>query len=249
MIPRVRSAGVALLAALAVASPCLAAEGAAPGRGALGGHIGGSFFWADGDYSEGAKSRPALSGHFRYVISPRFRWQISPGFTWSGYSGAVAMPVPDGNFPGDVSKRTNLTLLLPMSFELQYLIHAGKWHYHIGAGPGAYRVWIENRRILLTDPVSFAKHRGLYAGVTGEVGVERFLRTHASTSVEASVATHWVFTPSDAVPPATGSAAPQFPSGYNSFLAATEIRVGANYYFDMSRLTRKTKTLPLTSMR
>jgi hypothetical protein len=239
MIPRVRSASIALLVMLAVASPCLAGEGMGPGRGAIGGQLGGSLFWADGDYSEGAKSRPALSGHYRYVINRRLRWQISPGFTWSGYSGSVPMPVPDGNFPQDVTKRTNLTLLLPVSFQLQYLIHTGKWHYHVGAGPGVYRVWIENRRILLVDPMSLAKHRGLYPGMTGEVGVERFLKALPSTSLEACVATHWVFADGDG----------QFPLGYNSFLAATEVRIGANYYFDMSRLRRKTTALPPTSRR
>lgn len=239
MIPSVRSARIALLAVLAVASPCLAGEGMSPGRGAIGGQLGLSRFWADADYSEGASSRPAFSGHFRYVISPRFRWQISPGLTWSGYSSSVAMPVPDGNFPQDVTKNTNLTLLLPMSFELQYLMHTKKWHYHVGAGPGVYRIWIENRRIPLVDPVSFVTHRGLYAGVTGEVGVERFIKTLPSTSVEACVATHWVFAQRDE----------KFPSGYNSFLAATEVRVGANYYFDMSRLARKSTALPQTSSR
>lgn len=229
MIPRVRSAGIALLAMLAAASPCLSADGMAPGRGAIGGQIGGSRFWADGDYSEGARSRLAFSGHYRYVINNRLRWQISPGFTWSGYSGDVPMPVADGHFPGEVSKNTNLTLLLPMTFEMQLLLHRGKWHYHVGAGPGVYRVWIENRRIPLIDPVSFVRHRGLFPGVSGEIGVERFIKSMPSTSVEATVATHWVFAESDK----------DFPSGYNSFLAATELRIGANYYFDMSRLTKK----------
>jgi hypothetical protein len=237
MIPRVRSAGIALWAVLAVASPCLAGEGMGPGRGAIGGQLGGSRFWADNDYSEGAKTRPALNGHYRYVINRWLRWQISPGFTWAGYSGSLPMPVPDRRFPADVTKDTNLTLLMPMSFELQYLIHAGKWHYHVGAGPGAYRVWIENRRKPLEDPVTFVKHRGLYAGLTAEVGVERFTRALPSTSVEACVATHWVFARRD----------DQFPSGYNSFLGVTELRVGANYYFDMSRLARKSTALPPSS--
>jgi hypothetical protein len=248
MIPRVRSAGVALLAALAVASPCLAGEGMGRGRGAIGGQIGGSRFWADGDYSEGAKSRFAFSGHFRYVVTPHLRWQISPGFTWSGYSGSVAAPVADGNFPQDVTKRTNIALLLPMTLELQYLVHTKKWHYHVGAGPGFYRVWLENRRILLVDPVSFNKHQNISPGVTGEVGVERFIKELKSTSIELTVTTHWVFTPSDSVPKVVPPP-PRFPSGYNSFLAATEIRLGANYYFDMSRLRRHTTALPPTSKR
>ena len=239
MIRCVRSAGIALLAVLAVAPPCLAAAGMGPGRGAIGGQLGGSLFWADGDYSEGAKPRLAFSGHYRYVMNNRFRWQVGPGFTWSGYSGSVAMPVPDGHYPQDVAKRTNLTLLLPVTFQLQYLVHTKKWHYHVGAGPGVYRVWIENRRILLLDPVTFEKHRNLFAGVTGEVGAERFLRQLPSTSVEACVATHWVF--------ADGNG--KFPTGYNSFLAATELRIGANYYFDMARLRQRSTRLPPTSVR
>jgi hypothetical protein len=234
MIPRVRSAGIALLAVLATATPCLAAEGMAPGRGAIGGQLGGSKFWADGDYSEGSKPRLAFSGHFRYVINNRFRWQVSPGFTWSGYSGTVAMPVPDGHFPGDVAKRTNLTLLLPMTFEMQYMLHRGKWHYHLGAGPGVYRVWVENRRIVLIDPVSFVKHRKLHAGFTAEIGVERFLKALPSTSVEATIANHWVFAKDDQA----------YPTGYNDMLAAAELRIGANYYFDMGRLRKKPDQLP-----
>lgn len=233
MIPRVRSASIALVAVLAVAPPCLAAEGMAPGRGAIGGQLGASRFWADGDYSEGAISRLAFSGHFRYVINNRFRWQVSPGFTWTAYSSTVPIPVPDGHSPQDVTKAHNLTLLLPMTFELQYLLHLGNWHWHVGAGPGFYRVWIENRRIVLVDPISFERHRAIHPGVTGEIGVERFVRQLPSTSVEATVATHWVFTPDAAT----------FPSGYNSFLAATELRIGANYYFDMARL-KKQPSLP-----
>jgi hypothetical protein len=229
MIPRVRSAGIALCALLAAASPCLAAEGLAPGRGAIGGQLGGSSFWADGDYSEGARARFGFSAHFRYVINNRLRWQISPGFTWTGYSGDVAAPVLDGRYPEDVTKRTYLTLLLPMTFEMQVLLHRGRWHYHVGAGPGAYRVSVENRHNVIIDPVTFAKHVGLYPGVTGEIGVERFVKSLPSTSLEACVATHWVF--------ADGNG--DFPAGYNNFLAATEIRIGANYYFDMSRLAKK----------
>jgi phosphoribosylformimino-5-aminoimidazole carboxamide ribotide isomerase len=170
---------------------------------------------ADADYSEGASSRPAFAGHFRYVVSPHFRWQISPGFTWSGYSSKLKMPVPDGNFPADTQKSTNLVLLLPMTFQLQYLVHTKRWHYHLGAGPGVYRLWIENERVPLVDPVSFFRHQGLYAGVSGELGVERFVRALPSTSVEACVASHWVFAQRD----------DQFPTGYNSFLAATEVPI------------------------
>ena len=66
---------------------------------------------------------------------------------------------------------------------------------------------------------------------------ERFVRQLPSTSVEASVTTHWVAARRNA----------KFPSGYNSALGVTEVRIGANYYFDMGRLTRKTTALPPTS--
>ena len=229
MIPRVRSAGIVLFAVLAITSPCLAAVGMAPGRGAIGGQIGGSRFWADADFSEGARSRFAFSGHFRYVLNNRLRWQISPGFTWTGYSGDVAAPVLDGRFPQDVTKRTFLTLLLPVSFEMQLLAHKGNWHYHLGAGPGVYRVSVENRHNVIEDPVTFRRHIGLFAGATGEIGVERFIKSMPSTSVEACVTTHWVFTDN----------VQDFPAGYNTNLAVTEIRIGANYYFDMGRLAKK----------
>jgi hypothetical protein len=232
MIPSVRSAGIALLAVLAAASPCLAGVGMGAGRGAIGGQLGGSFFWADGDYSEGAKARFAFSGHFRYVLNKSLRWQISPGFTWSGYSSSVEQPVPDGRHPENSDKSSNLTLLLPMTFQLQYLYHTKKWHYHLGAGPGFYRVWIENHREVLPDPVTFVLHQKVHPGVTGEFGVERFLKQLPSTSVEATTVTHWVFAQDDEA----------YPSGYNSFLAATEIRIGANYYFDMSRLSKQPTT-------
>ena len=241
MFHRLRWASLALFAMLAAASTCLAAEGMGRGRGGVGGQIGGSTFWADGDYSEGALQRLAFSGHFRYMMTNHFRWQISPGFTWSGYSSQILTPVPDGSdplrHPPIEPKSSNLTLLLPMSFEIQYVIHRGKWYTHVGAGPGIYRVWIENHRQVLVDPVTFKAHRGLYPGVTAELGVERFLKSLPSTSLELTTASHWVFSQRDE----------QFPAGYNSFLGATEFRLGGNFYFDTSRLKRKTQELPSSS--
>ena len=101
MIPSVRSAGIALFAVLAAASPCLAAVGMAPGRGAIGGQLGASYFWADADYSEGAQVRFAFAGNFRYVLNKWGRWQISPGFTWAGYSAGTPIAVVDGTHPED----------------------------------------------------------------------------------------------------------------------------------------------------
>ena len=99
MIQRIRWVGTAVVALLTVASVCLAAEpNYAPGKGGIGGQVGGSTFRLDrafgadwfGDYSESAQARLSFNANFRYIINPRFRWQVSPGFTWAAYA------VPDG---------------------------------------------------------------------------------------------------------------------------------------------------------
>ena len=182
MIPSVRSAGIALFAGLATASPCLAAVGMAPGRGAIGGQIGASYFWAQDDYSEGAEVRFAFSGNFRYVFKPWGRWQISPGFTWAGYSEGTPIAVGDGHHPEDEDKSNNLTLLLPMTAQFQYLHHTKKWHYHLGVGGGFYRVWVENHREVLIDPVTFEKHPKAHGGLTGGLGRARVPKKLPSSS-------------------------------------------------------------------
>lgn len=243
MISSVRRVSVALFALLTVASsrPVAAEPAYAPGKGAVGGQIGGSYFRLDralgmkypkafGDYSEGARPRFAFNGNFRYVMSRRFRWQLSPGFTWSAYDD-YGMPFQDLNFPADDTKDQVLTLLVPVSAQFQYTIQRGWWVYHAGIGPGVYRVWVENRRKVLKDPVTFKLHRGTYPGVTGQIGAERFLRNITNTAVEFSLANHLVFAEREE----------QFPSGFNSNLMANELRIGVNYYFDM---VRPKKTAP-----
>ncbi|HYM81370.1 MAG TPA: hypothetical protein VEY91_08150 [Candidatus Limnocylindria bacterium] len=236
MIARVRWVGIASLAVLAAASPCLAADptGMAPGRGGVGGLLGGSYFAFSDDYSAGAQPRLVFAGNFRYVASPWFRLQFSPGFTWAAYSNTESVPFPDPNFPGDTSKDRYLTLLVPLSFQGQFLVQRGSWHYHLGAGPGLYRVWVENRRKVLKDPDTKDLHRGIYWGATGQIGVERFLKALTSTSIEVSVAGHMVVAERDE----------QFPSGFNSNLGVVELRVGTNYYFGLDR-EKKTESPPL----
>ena len=61
----------------------------------------------------------------------------------------------EANFPADVTKENMLTLVLPVSAQLQYTQKRGAWLYHLGAGPGLYRVWVENRRKVLKDPLNY----------------------------------------------------------------------------------------------
>ena len=131
----------------------------------------------------------------------------------------------DLNFPEDEYKDYALTLLVPMTAQLQYVTRRGQWFYHAGLGPGLYRVWVQNHRKVLRDPVTYDLHRGLYAGGTFELGAERFLKSITTTSVELTWVNHLVFAQRD----------DQFPSGFNSNLMAMEWRVGVNYYFDPLR--------------
>ena len=245
MIPRIRWVSFAALALLTIASACLAAEGEPaykPGKGGIGGQFGGSYFGVDrmfggewfGDYSRGAMPRGAFAGQIRYVQSKHWRWQFSPGFTWTTYKTSTAIPFPDLNYPEDRAKDAMLVLMMPATAQLQYVVRRGQWFYHAGAGPGAYRVWVQNRRKVYEDPETFRLHRGLYPGAALEFGAERFLKAITTTSVELTWVSHLVFAQRDE----------QFPSGYNSNLMATELRIGINYYFDPLRQKQQGIEIP-----
>ena len=111
--------------------------------------------------------------------------------------------------------------MLPVSLQLHYVGRHGFWAYHLGGGPGVYRVWVENRRKVLKDPVSLKLHRGQYPGYSAEIGVERWLRGIPEVSLEFAIANHVAMSQRPA----------QFVSGFNSNVMATEFRVGGNYYF------------------
>ena len=120
MNSRFRLAGVVALVLLATASvshaqsaDSVATKGAVPGRGGIGGQIGSSYIFQEGDYSSGAQPRLSFIGHFRYVISKHWGWQVSPSFTWNGYVSHVNAPFVDSNFPNDgQSKEFYLTQVL-----------------------------------------------------------------------------------------------------------------------------------------
>jgi hypothetical protein len=245
MIPRIRWVSFAVLALLTIASACLAAEGEPaykPGQGGIGGQFGASSFGVDhlfggewfGDYSNRAVPRFSFAGQFRYVRSKHWRWQVSPGFTWSAYKPGTTIPFADLN-PADAGQKDDLlVLLLPISAQIQYVTKRGRWFYHAGVGPGAYRVWVENRRDVYRDPSTYRVHRGMYPGGSFELGAERFLKAITTTSIEFTWVNHLVFAQRDE----------QFPRGYNSNLMATELRLGLNYYFDPLRQKKQGIEIP-----
>lgn len=232
MNPRVCAATAAILGVLATAGSAGAAEpGYGPGRGSIGGQLGVSSFRMDrilggntwfGDYSAGALSRPQFTGQFRYVLTPSLRVQVSPGMTWAAYKGDERAPFEDPRFPGDVTKVEHLAVMVPVSVQAQYIVRRGWWLYHLGLGPGIYRVWVQNRREVLKDPLTLRLHRGLYPGASGELGVELFLRQLTTTSIELAIGGDLAF----------AERPEQFPSGYNSHVLAVGIRLGGNYYFN-----------------
>ena len=245
MIAGVRWASV-VAAMLTVASACPAAESPAgegkpansgyrSGGGGVGGQFGGSDFVAGGDYSAGAQPRLSFAAHWRYAFTSWLRGQVGPGLGWAGYNESEPVPMTDPRFPQDTRKGNYLSLLVPVSVQLQCTMRRQQWLYYVGAGPGVYRVWVENRREVVKDPVTLRRHRGLYAGASGQLGVERFLKMLPSTSVEVSAGGDLALTLRDE----------QFRSGFNSRLLALYLRVGANYYFKPGEVKKKQESAPL----
>jgi len=233
----VRWAGVAF--AMLLATPCLAQApvdtsavrtGSAPGRGGVGALIGGSFFHASEDFSQGAQPRFSFDARYRYTFTRRFRGQFSPAFTWSAYSKNELPPFVDPASPSDLTKENYLAQLVPVSVQMQLLMGRRPWLYYVGVGPGLYRVWVQNHRKVVRDPdpASLELHQGVFWGFTAEVGVEKFLKSLPTTSVEFSLVSHYVLSEDQA----------KYPSGWNTNLGAAAFRVGANYYFELNRPKR-----------
>jgi hypothetical protein len=208
--------------------------GSIPGRAGIGGFLGGSWIWAQDDYSEGALPRFNFAGTFRYQMKTSWRLQISPGFTWNAYTKHADPPYFDPAQPGDFTKQHYLTLLLPMTAQIQWTRHGTKWFPYAGIGPGIYRVQVEHDRDDLLDPITFAVHRGLYLGATVQVGTETYMKGMPNVSVDLNLTNHFIAAKRD----------DQFPAGWNSGLANVAVSVGMNYYFDLGRMKKK-EPLPL----
>lgn len=262
MIPRAFGVSALCLLALTVAPACFAQDAAAPAatdtvrsapptptrlvkRGSFGGLLGWGTFLADGDYAfrrnpDGSfgdadtRSRPAFAATFRYQATPWLRWQISPGYQWVGYQDDSPVPFPDRNYPDDATKEKYLTQLLPVSFQFHYTQQRGSWLYHAGAGPGLYRVWVQNRRKVLADPVSLKRHVGWYPGASAEIGAARMLQSLPSVSLEGTLDAHWAFATREE----------QFPSGFNAHVFAMGLKIGANYHFDARRFSAPRPAAP-----
>ena len=233
MFTRVRLASVTCLLLLAGVtmsfaqqpdSTASARSGARPGRGSIGSQIGSSYIFSGQDYSKGSQPRATFTGSFGYVISSGWRWQVSPYFTWNAYRTGTALPFNDRYFLPEVvsTKDAVLTQIVGGNGQLQRTGGKANWVWHVGAGPAIYRVVVQDRRIVLKDPVTKSLHQGTYLGATAEYGIERFMRSLPNTSLEWTVAYQTAFAKSDS----------RFPSGFNGSPGAFEIRFGGHYYYD-----------------
>jgi len=118
---------------------------------------------------------------------------------------------------------------VPVTVQIQRRFGGKGWQYHLGVGPGVYRVMVEDHRKVQADPVTFEVHRGTYPGFTVEYGMEHFSKVLPSTSFEINAVSHYVFAKDDT----------KFPSGFSSALGAFGVRMGANFYFDTASLKHK----------
>src|ERR1051326_2420161 len=112
MNSRFRLASVVALVFLATAcashaqtADSIATRGPLPGRGGIGGQIGGSYFIAEGPYSDGAQPRLSFIGHFRYVLGRHWGWRGSPFFRGPGSVSRVGAPYPALNSPAEGTSR------------------------------------------------------------------------------------------------------------------------------------------------
>ncbi len=228
-------------------TPALVAQvGDQPMFGGLGGQLGFGDFPSGGvgqgnapsagDYSRYAQPRMSFAAKLRYTFAPSWRWQVSPGFMWASYSKrSNPAPFKDLNFPTDTTKDNYLSLMLPISTQVQWVARGHALVWHVGLGPGLYRVWVENHRKVVRDPVTLRLHRGMYFGATAEIGVEHFFKALPTVSFESTLDLNYVAAKRDK----------QFPSGFNATVTAVGLRVGANYYFNLRPAPKKTDSLPV----
>jgi hypothetical protein len=212
------------------ADSVVARHGPIPGRGGIGGQIGSSWIFSEGDYSSGSQPRFSFVGHFRYVLSKHWGWQVSPSFTWNGYVSHVNAPYQDLNFPNEgVSKEFYLTQVIGAAGEIQWFGGPVRKRWHIGAGPAIYRVVIENHRKVVKDPVSLELHNMRHLGFTAEYGREWFLQKLPNTSIELTTAYTQIWARDNV----------KFISGWNGTPRLLELRLGAHYYYDFRRAKPK----------
>ena len=215
---------LAALAAGSIAFPSVVHAQYAAGKGSLGGSLGVPTILATGELKRGQRPRIIGKGHFQYVMDNDWRLSFRGGFGWLGYSDKFNAPflLQAAAAGGDSTRGDQLVILNPFTAVLTYTRRMSKsWQAFVGAGPGAYRVNIQNDHRTLFDPVTHSRYRYGSLGASGEGGMEYFLPANRNVSLEGVGTIHYLFKGNK----------DRFPSGYSGKHMFLDLSLGVNVYF------------------
>lgn len=215
---------LAALAAGLVAFPSVVQAQYAPGKGSLGGSLGVPEILATGELKRGQRPRMIGKLHFQYVMANDWRLSLRGGFGWLGWSDKQPAPfVLQAEQPGgDATRGDQLLIFNPFTAAItrtQKL--SGSWQAFLGAGPGAYRINIQNDHRTIFDPVTHDRYKFGSFGLSGEGGAEYFLPANRNVSLEGVASIHYLF----------DDHKDRYPSGYSGKHIFSDLSIGVNVYF------------------
>src|SRR5262245_37647255 len=207
-----------------VALPSVVHAQYAPGKGSLGGSVGVPFILAPGELKRGQEPRVIGKLHFQYVFKPDWRLSLRAGYGWLGFSDEVDAPfiLQAEQANGDTTKGDQLLIYNPFTAVMQYTHTFNKtWMAFLGAGPGVFRVNIQNDHRTIFDPVTHERYKYGSFGLSGEGGAEYFLSANRNVSFEGLGSLNYLFE----------SNKDKFPSGYSGKNIFLDFSFGVNVYF------------------
>jgi hypothetical protein len=178
---------------------------------------------ATGELKRGQRPRIIGKLHFQYVMSRDWRLSLRAGFGWLGYDDTPAPFVLQAEQPaGDPTRTDQLVIFNPFSAVLAYTHKlSDSWQGFVGAGPGMYRVNIQNDHRTIFDPVTHARYRYFSPGASAEGGAEYFLAANRNVSLEGVSSIHYLLRDNK----------DRFPSGYSGKHMFLDVSIGVNVYF------------------
>jgi hypothetical protein len=192
--------------------------------GSLGATLGVPFILAPGELKWGQKPRIMGKGNFQYVINKSWRTSFKFGYGWNGYSDEFNAPftLQAAEAAGDTSKGDQLVIMNPFTATVHWTHEMSKnWMWYVGAGPGVYRVNIQNDHRTIYDPVTHERFKFGSFGISGTGGMEYFLPSNHNVSLLGTATVDHLFS----------SFKDRFPSGYSGPYTFMDVSIGVNVYF------------------
>jgi len=215
---------LAALAAGLFAVPSVVQAEEIPGKGSVGGTIGFPIILATGELKQGQMPRLMGKANFQYVINKDWRTSFKFGYGWFGWSDKFNAPfiLQAAEAGGDTTKGDQLLILNPFTATMQYTHELSKnWLAWVGAGPGVYRVNIQNDHRTIYDPVTHERFKFGSFGVSGTAGAEYFIPANKNVSLLGSATIDYLF----------NSNTEKYPSGYSGKYMFMDLSIGVNVYF------------------